>query len=167
MSFKKVLFIGGIKSGKSRLAEEYILKHSNVKPIYFATNEFFDDEMHHKVQLHQKQRGDKFITIEEPLLLSKKLLSTKQPVLVECISTWINNMIYHKYSQEEIYAQVKELKDLKQDVVFVISEVGQSVVSEHKLVREFVNINGKVAQFLALLCDEVYSVQAGIALKLK
>ena len=42
----KTLFIGGIKSGKSRLAEAYILEQATTdKPYYLATTEFFDDEM--------------------------------------------------------------------------------------------------------------------------
>ena len=46
----KALFIGGIKSGKSKNAEEYVLKHSQKKPFYLATTEFFDDEMSMKVK---------------------------------------------------------------------------------------------------------------------
>ena len=42
----KTLFIGGVKSGKSRLAESYILKNSqDDKPYYLATTEFIDVEM--------------------------------------------------------------------------------------------------------------------------
>jgi len=41
----KTLFIGGIKSGKSRNAEIYIKKLTNKKPLYLATTQFIDDEM--------------------------------------------------------------------------------------------------------------------------
>jgi len=41
----KTLFTGGVKSGKSRLAEAYILGQVGIdKPYYLATTEFFDDE---------------------------------------------------------------------------------------------------------------------------
>ncbi|MDQ7043997.1 MAG: bifunctional adenosylcobinamide kinase/adenosylcobinamide-phosphate guanylyltransferase [Sulfurimonas sp.] len=92
----KTLFIGGIRSGKSSNAEKFILSKRDIKPIYLATNEFFDDEMKEKVLHHQKLRGDEFITLEEPLLLYDIIKTQTKPVLVECISMWINNMLYHK-----------------------------------------------------------------------
>ena len=64
----KTLFIGGIKSGKSQCAEKYALSHASEKPIYRATNEFFDKEMQSRVAHHKIQRADKFITYEEPNL---------------------------------------------------------------------------------------------------
>jgi len=53
----KTLFIGGIKSGKSRLAEAYILEQEYTdKPYYLATTEFFDDEIQTRVRIHQQRR---------------------------------------------------------------------------------------------------------------
>ncbi|MDF1876280.1 bifunctional adenosylcobinamide kinase/adenosylcobinamide-phosphate guanylyltransferase [Sulfurimonas sp. SAG-AH-194-L11] len=163
----KTLFIGGIKSGKSFNAEKFILTDTDEKPIYLATTEFFDDEMREKVRHHQNARGDNFITIEEPLALYEVLKSKNRPVLVECISMWINNMLYHKKSYEQMHAEIKSLLTLKQDIVFVLNDVGTSVVSENRLVREFVNINGKISQLIAGECDNVYHVVAGISSKIK
>ena len=64
----KTLFIGGIKSGKSRLAETYILDLSPLeRPYYLATTEFFDDEIQARVAIHQQRRKELFITLEEPV----------------------------------------------------------------------------------------------------
>jgi adenosylcobinamide kinase/adenosylcobinamide-phosphate guanylyltransferase len=41
----KALFIGGIKSGKSKNAEEFAISHADKKPYYLATTEFIDEEM--------------------------------------------------------------------------------------------------------------------------
>jgi len=41
------------------------------------------------------------------------------------------------------------------------------VISEYKLTREFVDINGIVSQLIAKECDEVIEVVAGIAKKIK
>ena len=161
------LFIGGIKSGKSKNAEEYTLKHSKTKPIYLATNEFFDDEMRVKVQKHKEQRIDKFITIEEHLSLVKIINLQESVVLVECISMWINNMLHHGYSEEAMVTQIEELELLNKDIIFVINDVSCSVVSENKLVRRFVDINGRIAQLLASKCEEVYHITAGISVKIK
>lgn len=59
----KTLFIGGVKSGKSRLAETYVLEQAKQKPYYLATTEFIDDEMRQRIVIHQQQRQDRFITI--------------------------------------------------------------------------------------------------------
>ena len=163
----KALFIGGIKSGKSKNAELYTLKQSTSKPIYLATNEFFDDEMIDRVKRHKIQRKDNFITIEEPLRLSDAVIKRDKIVLVECVSMWINNMLYHNYKFEDMIKEIESLSQLQESIVFVINDVGCSVVSQNRVVREFVDINGKIAQILASQCDEVYNNIAGISVKIK
>ena len=163
----KTLFIGGIKSGKSRNAEEYIEKLSNEKPVYLATTEFVDDEMKQKIDAHKKMREDKFITVEEALNLKEKIELQKGAVLVECLSMWINNMLYHEKSYEDMQAELSTVLQLKQDIVFVINDVSCGVIPENKLAREFVDINGRLAQLVASECDAVYNVVAGIATKIK
>lgn len=163
----KTLFIGGIKSGKSLNAEKFILTNTNKKPVYLATTEFFDDEMKEKVAHHQNLRGNSFITIEEPLFLYDALIMQARPILVECVSMWINNMLYHEKNYEDILEEIKKLLTLNQDMVFVFNDVGSSVVSDNKLTREFVNISGKLSQYLASECDNVYHVIAGISSKIK
>ena len=119
----KALFIGGIKSGKSKNAEDYTLKHSQKKPIYLATTEFFDDEMSQKVKKHKTDRGDRFTTLEEPLNLSKVIQNQNSIILIECISMWINNMLYHGFTEDDITKQIKELSSKHVDIVFVINDV--------------------------------------------
>ena len=163
----QALFIGGIKNGKSKSAEEYILQHAITKPTYLATTEFFDEEMHEAIRLHKLQRGDNFTTLEESLHLHKATQNQDCMILVECISMWINNMLYHEYSEEDIFEEIKLLTSSNKSFVFVINDVSCSVVSENALTRKFVNINGKVSQLLASTCKEVFRVTAGIAVKIK
>jgi len=163
----KALFIGGIKSGKSKNAEEYALKHSKIKPIYLATTEFFDEEMNKKVKKHQHDRGNNFITQEESLQLSKVIKNQDEIILIECISMWINNMLYHGFNENEMIKQIQELQSRHVDIVFVINDVSCSVVSDNALVREFVEINGRISQLLASTCQEVYNTIAGISVKIK
>ena len=163
----KTLFIGGIKSGKSINAEKYALKLSLEKPIYLATTEFFDDEIKERVQKHQTQRSDKFETLEEPLELFKTIKQTNSLVLIECVSMWINNMLHHKRSEESMLKEIEALLHLTNDLVFVVNDVSCSLVSDNKLVRKFVDINGRISQLLASKCDEVYHTTAGISVKIK
>ena len=163
----KALFIGGIKSGKSKNAEKYVLELSTVKPTYLATTEFFDDEMSQKVKKHRADRGDNFYTLEESLHLNKALQNQDSIVLVECISMWINNMMYHGFSENDMIKQIEDISKLNTEIVFVINDVSCSVVSDNKLVRDFVDINGRISQLLASKCAEVYNTVAGIKVKIK
>lgn len=163
----KALFIGGIKSGKSKNAELYALKVSKQKPIYLATNEFFDEEMKIRVQKHKEQRADKFDTLEEPINLVDAIKKQEGVVLVECVGMWINNMLYHGYSEEDMIKQIQEVSKLKAQTIWVVNDVSCSVVSENKLVRKFVDINGRISQLLASTCHEVYHTTAGIWVKIK
>lgn len=163
----KALFIGGIKSGKSKNAEEYVLKHSNKKPVYLATTEFFDDEMSQKVENHKELRGDAFDTLEESLHLNKAIQDQDSIILVECVSMWINNMIYHGFSEADMIKQIENISLQNVEVVFVINDVSCSVVSDNPLVRKFVDINGRISQLLASKCEEVYNTVCGIKVRIK
>ena len=164
----KILFIGGIKSGKSLNAEKYIQKLSKSKPVYLATSEFIDDEMRERIKKHQRQRAENFKTVEEALNLEAEIKKgDNSAVLVECLSIWVNNMLYHEKSSQEIESQIEKVLELKQEIVFVINDVSCGVIPQNKLARQFVDINGRISQMVAKRCDAVYHVVAGIAVKIK
>ena len=163
----KTLFIGGIKSGKSLNAQNYILKQSTSKPIYLATTEFIDDEMLLRIDAHKENRKDDFITLEEPIKLYELISKREDAILIECVSMWINNMLYHKFTYQDMVDEVKELLELENNIVFVFNDVGSSIVADNKLAREFVDISGKLSQLIASECDEVYHTIAGISTKIK
>ncbi len=163
----KTLFIGGIKSGKSFNAQEYILGRAKSKPLYLATTEFFDEGMQQRVQEHQQQRAQSFTTLEEGVRIYEQIKGRKEAVLLECVSMWINNMLYYGNSCEDIQKETAKILQLEQDIVFVLNDVGTGVIPENALAREFVDISGKVAQQIAQSCDEVYHCIAGIATKIK
>jgi len=165
--FMKVLFIGGIKSGKSFNAEKFILGMSDKKPIYLATTEFIDDEMQRRIEAHKLQREDFFLTVEEPLQIYKLIEKQEKDVLVECLSMWINNMMYHNYSYEDMKAELVKIMELKQNVVFVLNDVGSGIIPTNRLAREFVDISGKLSQIVAGECDAVYHTIAGISTRIK
>jgi adenosylcobinamide kinase/adenosylcobinamide-phosphate guanylyltransferase len=163
----KTLFIGGIKSGKSKNAEKYILNSTDRLPIYLATSEAVDEQMQEKILQHQLQRSERFLTIEEPLNLFEALKPIPVPVLIECVSMWINNMLYYKFTAKDIYEQIQKIMALQKDMVFVQNDVSTTIVSQNRLAREFTDINGIVSQMIASQCDEVYHCIAGIPTKIK
>lgn len=164
----KMLFIGGVKSGKSHLAETAILTFSNgVKPYYLATNDCFDDEMEARIFVHQQQRQNQFETLEEPLELFETLRNCQRPVLVECVTMWLNNQLYHGFSEQAILDELEAAMNLPQDLFFVHNEVGQGIIPDNPLARKFVDLSGKSAQLMAKHCEQVYFCSAGLALKMK
>ncbi|MEI6270464.1 MAG: bifunctional adenosylcobinamide kinase/adenosylcobinamide-phosphate guanylyltransferase [Methylococcaceae bacterium] len=164
----KTLFIGGIKSGKSRLAEAYILEQGHKdKPYYLATTEFFDDEIQTRVTIHQQRRKDFFITLEEPVKLFEALQTCQRPVLIECVSMWLNNLLYYQIPEADILQELEAVLQLPCAMVFVHNEVGLGVIADNPLARQFVDLSGKAAQMMGQYCDEVFFCSAGLTLKMK
>jgi len=164
----KTLFIGGVKSGKSRLAEAFILAHSNQrKPYYLATTEFIDDELADRIRIHQLRRRDLFVTIEEPVKLGKALEKCPGPVLIECVSMWLNNALYHKIPEAEILSELEAVMQLPGDMVLVLNEVGLGIIPDNPLARRFVDLSGKAAQLIGEYCDQVFFCCAGLKMPMK
>lgn len=163
----KTLFIGGIKSGKSHLAETFVLNQSTRKPYYLATTELLDTEMRARIDVHRRRRGDRFLTLEEPVRLLRALDGCPGPVLIECVSMWLNNMLYHRFEEDAILRELAAVLALPIDIVFVHNEVGLGIIGDNPLVRQFVDLSGKAAQMLGADCDSVYFCSAGLKLQLK
>jgi adenosylcobinamide kinase/adenosylcobinamide-phosphate guanylyltransferase len=164
----KTLFIGGVKSGKSRLAEDYILEQvDSDRPCYLATTEFFDDEMQARVQIHQQRRQDSFITVEEPVKLFAVLEKCRRPVLIECVSMWLNNLLYHQIPEADILQELEAVLRLPCNMVLVHNEVGLGIIADNPLARQFVDLSGKAAQLMGQHCDEVFFCSAGLKMRMK
>ncbi len=164
----KTLFIGGVKSGKSRLAEAYILEQSGInKPYYLATTEFFDDEIQARVLIHQQRRQDSFITLEEPVKLFDTLEKCQRPVLVECVSMWLNNLLYHQIPETDILQELEAVLQLPCNIVLVHNEVGLGVIANNLPARRFVDLSGKAAQLMGQYCNEVFFCSAGLKMRMK
>ncbi len=164
----KTLFIGGVKSGKSRLAEDYVLqRNGGGKPYYLATTEFFDDEMKARVAVHQQRRQDSFITVEEPVKLLAALQGLDRPVLVECVSMWLNNALYHQIPESDILQELDAVLQLPVELVLIHNEVGLGVIPDNRLARQFIDLSGKAAQLMGRHCDRVFFCSAGLKLQMK
>jgi adenosylcobinamide kinase/adenosylcobinamide-phosphate guanylyltransferase len=164
----KTLFIGGVKSGKSRLAEAYILDLSPLeRPYYLATTEFFDDEIQARVAIHQQRRKELFITLEEPVKLFETIEKCKYPVLIECVSMWLNNLLHYQVPEVDILQELEAVLNLPCSMVFVHNEVGLGVIPDNVLARQFIDLSGKAAQLMGQYCDEVFFCSAGLMLQMK
>ncbi len=166
MNYKKILYFGGQKSGKSRLAEEKTLEISSSKPYYLATynNSYNDGEMQVRINRHRLQRSKKFHTIEETNDLTK-VIKKDNSYLVDCISMWILNNI--EQEEEALLTQLEQLSAIQANIVFVLNDVNSGVIPLEKESRKFVDLTGVIGQKLSSFCDEVYEVKLGIGVQIK
>ncbi len=170
----KTIFIsGGARSGKSRLAEK--LAEGFGEPLcYIATGEARDREMAERIAHHRQRRGDAWQTVEEPLRVGEAIKEADgccRAILVDCITLWITNLLFHHDAVEPVLAEVRALAELlpslQTPLVLVSNEVGMGIVPENALARSFRDLAGQANQVLAEAADEVYVTISGIPLKLK
>jgi adenosylcobinamide kinase/adenosylcobinamide-phosphate guanylyltransferase len=161
-----VLYFGGQKSCKSKLSEEKAIKLSKTKPYYIATydNNYGDYEMIQRVQKHQLQREDKFITIEQMQDLTR-VIKENETYLIDCISMWIFNNI--NQNEDILLQQLSTLSKLNTNIVFVLNDIGSSIVPLEKQTRKFIDLTGTIGQKLTSFCNEVYEVKFGLERRLK
>jgi len=170
---KNILVTGGVRSGKSRLAEK--LTEAYGEPLcYIATGEARDGEMAERIAHHRQRRGNCWQTVEEPLRLLEAIREANgccRAILVDCITLWITNLLFHHDAVEPVLAEVKALAELfpalKTPLILVSNEVGMGIVPENALARSFRDLAGQANQILAKAADEVYVTISGIPLKLK
>jgi adenosylcobinamide kinase/adenosylcobinamide-phosphate guanylyltransferase len=163
----KILYFGGQKSGKSKLAEQKALNiASNKKPYYLATydNSFDDAEMQERINKHKFQREDAFFCIEETKELSY-VIKDGNTYLVDCMSMWILNMLDEEL--ERIMQELEKLANKEEHIVFVLNDVSSGVIPANNLSRKYVDRSGIVGQKLAAFCDEVYEVKLGLEIRVK
>ncbi len=140
--------------------------HHN-KPFYMATTEFIDVEMETRIHIHQQRRKNSFITIEEPRKLLQALQQCQAPVLIECVSMWLNNMLYHHVPEADILQELEAIMQLPGDLVLVHNEVGLGVIPDNPLARQFVDLSGKASQLMGEYCEQVFFCSAGLKLRMK
>jgi len=165
----KTLYFGGQKSGKSNAATAATLRLSNAKnskPYYIATydNSYDDIAMAERVNKHQQQRLESFITIEQTINLPA-VMTAGHTYLVDCLSMWLFNNL--ERTEDDLIAQLSQLFALDCDIVFVLNDVGSGVIPMDAQSRRFVDFTGIIGQFVAAQCDEVFRVHFGIAQQIK
>ena len=167
---KNILVTGGIKSGKSSYALELADKYKGEK-IFLATARAFDDEMAQKIERHKAERDDSYKTIEEPIKIGKIISEVSFTLLViDCITIWLSNLFFEtEPEQRNIYVNefLESIKNFNGEIIIVTNEVGSGIIPENKISREYQSELGKLNQEIAKLCDEIYLLVSGVAVKIK
>jgi adenosylcobinamide kinase / adenosylcobinamide-phosphate guanylyltransferase len=169
---RKIVFIlGGARSGKSTFALKEASKFEG-KKAFIATAQALDDEMRLRIDNHKKERGNVWVTLEEPLYITRLMHDVKDlydVVLVDCLTLWVSNIMHTGFdinqATDELIDAIPE--DCPTLFYIVSNEVGMGIVPENELARNYRDNLGYVNRKVAEVATDVYFMAAGIPLKIK
>ena len=168
----KTLILGGVRSGKSRLAEE-MAAESDLEVVYIATAQARDDEMRQRIEAHQQRRPAAWQCREEPVFLARALqdlASDDTCLLVDCLSLWVTNLLLDPDPDRigtEVSILLELLPECPGEFIFVSSESNMGVVPMGELSRRYCDALGLLHQDIAHLSDQVILTVAGLPHYLK
>lgn len=176
-----ILITGGVRSGKSKFAESLLKGKEDV--VYIATSRMCDLEMEERIKIHKESRPSYWKTVEITYRL-KDSVKDENHYLLDCLTNLIANIMYdytkdidnfnmeiQKNIENIVVSEVSELikiiREKRGTLIIVTNEVGFGIVPDNPVGRMFRDIQGKVNQRVAQLCDQVYIVICGIPMRLK
>lgn len=167
------LVLGGVRSGKSRWAQELAAKTAHV--AYVATAQSLDSEMVEKIRRHREERPSHWRTFEEPLELGRVIAehaAAYDMMLVDCLTIFVANLQGAADADpigaaRRIEEFLEALRTPPSSVVLVSNEVGSGVVPPYPAGRKFRDALGELNQRVAAIADNVVLLVAGLPLALK
>jgi adenosylcobinamide kinase/adenosylcobinamide-phosphate guanylyltransferase len=164
------LVLGGVRSGKSRYAQQLAERSGRV--VFVATAKISDDEMRRKIERHRADRPKQWITIEEPLELVEVMTQQQTScdvILIDCLTIFAANLLESEGDAIDgrVTALCNALRSAGCAVVLVSNEVGSGVVPAYPLGRRYRDLLGEMNQSIAKVADHVILMIAGLPLALK
>ena len=163
-SCRRVLVLGGARSGKSRYARA-LAEASGRETVLVATAEGRDDEMRARIGRHRAERDASWRTREEAIALPGAVADDTGPhriVVVDCLTLWLSNVMLAGQDPEPASAAlVRSIATAAGPLLLVSNEVGQGIVPATPLGRSFRDLQGRLNQQVAAACDAVVLVVAG------
>ena len=138
--------------------------------------------MAERIAMHRAQRPSAWRTLELPAGVAEGVAaalreghsgvdtpSVSVTIIVEDLTFLLSNLMADDESQAESHAiaEVTALLARPADIILVSNEVGMGLVPPYPLGRRFRDALGRVNQFAAAACGEVYMLFAGLPLQLK
>jgi adenosylcobinamide kinase/adenosylcobinamide-phosphate guanylyltransferase len=171
---RKILLLGGARSGKSSRAEEIADRWFAEEKIYMATYQpalANDSEMDDRVRHHQERRGELWKTIEVGSDLPEQLNKAADDdyILVDCLTMWLAGILSEDETAMKQACQdmAQAVKKFKGHLILVGNELGSGLVPTEKHLRIFRDYNGWLNQWVAAEVEEVEYYVAGLPIYLK
>jgi adenosylcobinamide kinase/adenosylcobinamide-phosphate guanylyltransferase len=168
----KQLILGGVRSGKSRLAGQVALD-SGLAVTYVATALSGDAEMQQRITRHRQCRPDDWTVLEAPYALAgclKEQAGIDICLLVDCLTAWLSNLLCAEDDirfEQEMAALLEVLPTLPGQIILVSNETSMGIIPLGELTRRFCDEAGLLHQTLARQCDRVVLSVAGLPHVLK
>ena len=177
---RRVLVLGGSRSGKSRHAEQLLAGEAPVSYVATGRGDAADAEWTARIERHRARRPAGWSTVEtaDPAALMRQ--ADAGALLIDSVTTWLAQVMDECGCWSEVKPQDadRRLSDALDalagtwaaaavTVVAVSDEVGSGVVPATASGRRFRDALGELNQRLAATADEVWLVTAGIPRRLR
>lgn len=176
MSPPRTLILGGVRSGKSRLAER-LAAATGLPVTYVATATAQDAEMQARIAAHRARRPAAWRVVEEPVRLAAVLqecAAADRCTVVDCLTLWLTNLLctddpagLEDGLQRERAALLAVLPRLPGPIILVGNETNMGIVPVDALARRYCDEAGLLHQALAQQCERVILTVAGLPLIVK
>ncbi len=185
MPKRRILIIGGARSGKSRQALR-LAAEMGERVLFVATATAGDDEMRRRIEAHRAHRPAHWRTLEVPTSVGRAIsqgIDDAHVVILDCLTLLVSNVMgKHTPNDDQgsvdmglleppLEAEVRELMEAldaaSASCVVVSNEVGTGLVAVSPLGRAYRDLLGGVNQRVARWADEVYLMVAGIPVRVK
>ncbi len=174
-----IIVTGGARSGKSAYALQRGEQIAGTRH-FLATCPVTDAEMSLRIDRHRRERqGRGWRSIEEETDLAGRIAAIEDPgpVLIDCLTLWLNNLLYRaesrraSFDEKDVAGECQRLllavAGHRGTVICVTNEVGMGIVPDNPLARHYRDLVGCCNRLLAAAADEVVLVSCGIPLFLK
>lgn len=174
-----VFIAGGVRSGKSRVAEQAALALHADSPSsqlwYLATARSSDREMAARVARHRARRDRHWRTLEAPLQLLDpwRTVAPGDSVLLDCLTLWTSQRLFAdgidpgsrrqaaRLAQAELAAVLADARQRDIHLVVVSNDLNEELPAQDALVRWYVRELQRLHRLLARRADRVIEVVAG------
>ncbi|MEZ5153118.1 bifunctional adenosylcobinamide kinase/adenosylcobinamide-phosphate guanylyltransferase [Rhodococcus zopfii] len=172
---QRTLILGGVRSGKSRYAEQLLDAYPAVTYVATGGTREGDAEWAERVALHRDRRPESWSTVETSDV-AQVLRSATEPLLVDCLGTWLTARLdlHEVWTGGDLAAVEQDVEELLTawancavPVVAVSNEVGSGVVPASASGRLFRDQLGRLNTRVAEISDSVSLVVAGIPVRLR
>jgi adenosylcobinamide kinase / adenosylcobinamide-phosphate guanylyltransferase len=165
--------LGGVRSGKSRLAQRIASNFASV--VFIATAKPSDPEMELRIERHRQSRPVGWHTLEVPFDLDiaiATLHDPKQLAVIDCLTVYLANVMSKAQGKESVVKNHTErlcsaLKKTSASIILVSNEVGSGVHATTATGRLYCDLLGELNQRVAALADNVILMVAGVPLPIK
>ena len=169
------LILGGVRSGKSRLA----LRLAAAMPrgsrgAFLATARALNGDMEARIARHRAERPAGWGTLEEPydvVSACASLAGRVDVVVLDCMTLWVANLLLRGDEEKSILAAADALADFLAErrfsLIIVSNEVGAGVHPATEVGLKFRDALGSVNQRIAAAVDRVSYVVAGLPMTIK